>query len=176
MKSRSFLDAHALRHAFVGNALGRLVDVISEQGDTLLEAAGLSFPSRASSTMLLIEERGDLSIADITRELRQPHQLVAQRIDLLAEKGLVVRMADPSDGRRKILRLSSKGKKEAVILKERLQGAAIAFDEIFDEIGVNLSEAAEAASVALKHVSLGERINALNQKPRQKKNQRATTR
>ncbi len=176
MKPQPFIDAHALRHAFVGNALARLVDMIAEQGDALLNVAGLNIPSRAASTMLLIEERGDLSIADITRELHQPHQLVAQRIDLLAEEGLVVRVSDPSDGRRKILRLSSKGKKEAAIMKERLQGAAIAFDGIFDEIGVNLSEAAEAASVALERANLTERINAVNHKPRLKKNQRATTR
>lgn len=157
----AFVDTHPLSAAFLGYRLGRLYDLIARQGDEFMHSAGLSFPSRANSTIMLIDESENISVADITIELDQPHQLVAQRIELLMELGLVVKKPDPYDGRRKILILTKKGKQEVALLRQCLADAARAFSVLFDEIGVDLNELADCAKRELENTPLDERVNAV---------------
>ncbi len=155
----SFLSSHALSAAFLGYRSGRLLEILSDQGDRYLKNAGLSFPARANLTILLIDEGENISIADITNELKQPHQLVAQRVSLLIDRGLVSKLSDPQDGRRNILKLTKKGRKEVAILRERLEDAICAFDDLFAEIGVDLNLALEKAVAAFSAVPLEDRVS-----------------
>jgi DNA-binding MarR family transcriptional regulator len=153
----SFVDRHSEREAFLGNRLQRLVELIVEQGEALLCERGLSIRSTAASTLLLLAEKSDLSAADIARELQQPHQLVTQRVDALIDIGLVERRSDPRDGRRSVLAMTRKGRNEADILRVCLRDADQAFAAIFEEIGVNVSESADALAGALRRESLSAR-------------------
>lgn len=155
----SFLTTHSLSAAFLGYRSGRLLEILSDQGDIYLKNAGLSFPARANLTILLIDERENFSIADITNELKQPHQLVAQRVTLLIERGLVKKIADPQDGRRNILKLTKKGKKEVAILRDCLAGAISAFEKLFDDMGVDLNAVMEKAIAAFLEVPIEDRVN-----------------
>jgi hypothetical protein len=92
MSDTNFVDAHRLSAAFVANQLERLVEVIVTQGNDMLEAAGIRFPSRAVSTVLFVGENEPTSTADIARALAQPHQLATQRVDLLIQLGILERM------------------------------------------------------------------------------------
>ena len=156
-----FLDSHSLRTAFVANLLERLVDQIVGQGEELLREAGVEFPPRAASTVLLLGEHGRMSAADIARSLALPHQLVTQRIDLLIELGIVARIDDPKDARRKVVRLTAKGRKQLQKLQSRLVLAEAAFMALFKEIGCDLSAAALKAMEALNHSSLLARTKQL---------------
>ncbi|MEO1241838.1 MAG: MarR family transcriptional regulator [Pseudomonadota bacterium] len=155
----SFIDAHSLSDAFLGYRIGRLLDLISEQGDEYHHDAGLSFPARANSTIMVIDEHENVCVADITDELTLPHQLVAQRVELLVELGLVVKKPDPDDGRRKILKLTKKGKQEVVLLRRCLADAVHAFNILFDEIGVDLNKVSRLATDAFMNKPLSERIS-----------------
>jgi DNA-binding MarR family transcriptional regulator len=169
----SFIDSHALHDAFLGNQLSRLVDLIVDQGDELLRDAGLSFAARAASTILLVHERDKVSTADIARELHQPHQLATQRVETLIASGLLKRRNDPQDGRRKILSLTVKGTREAESLKLTLHQAQQAFQEVYDEVEVNLGAVALRAIEALNRNSLAARIKAADGEPgRQGKSKR----
>jgi DNA-binding MarR family transcriptional regulator len=159
-----FLDSHRLRGAFAANTLERLVSLIVEQGDALLRDAGLDFPSRAASTVLLLGERARISAADLAKELGQPHQLVTQRIDLLIDREIVSRADDPGDARRRILVLTSKGKRQFKALKARLTLAEAAFAALSAEIGCDLSRAARNAIAALERSSVVARVRALEQR------------
>jgi DNA-binding MarR family transcriptional regulator len=156
-----FLDSHPLRGAFVANALERLAGVIVEQGEDLLRDAGLTFPTRAASTVLLLGERARLSAADLAKALGQPHQLVTQRVDLLIELGIVSRAGDPGDARRRILVLTAKGKRQFERLKACLALAEAAFAALSAEIGCDLSGAASSAIAALVRSSVLDRVRAL---------------
>jgi len=160
MQVDSFVDDSCFGDAFVGNKLARLVDLIVDQGDALLKDAGLCFPSRAASTILLIDERVNLSAADIAMELSQPHQLATQRVEALTKLGLLERRNDPKDARRKTLSLTTKGKKEAALLKRTLNQAQQAFQNLYKEIEVNLGAVAIQSISALKKDSLSSRIEA----------------
>jgi DNA-binding MarR family transcriptional regulator len=158
-----FLDSHPLRGAFVANALERLVGLIVEQGEDVLRDAGLTFPSRAASTVLLLGERARLSAADLAKALGQPHQLVTQRVDLLIDLGIVSRAGDPGDARRRLLVLTAKGKRQFERLKARLALAESAFAALFAEIGCDLSGATATATAALGRSSLLDRVRALEE-------------
>lgn len=155
-----YVDSHPRPAAFLANQLHRLVDMIAEQGDDLLVSAGLSLPSRAVSSVLLIGERGRISAADIAKELKQPHQLVTQRIEILIELGLVRRIDDPSDGRRKILTLTRKGKNELQRLGTCLRDAERVFLDLYQEIECDLSAVTLRAMEVLSSRSIVDRIAA----------------
>lgn len=164
MSVTNFVDTHPLRGAFVANQLERLVDLIVLQGLTLLEDAGLVFPSRAVSAVLLIGEHGTLSAADIASALAQPHQLVTQRIELLIGLGVVERVTDPTDGRRKLIELTSFGRDQLKRLQARLVESEQAFSALFAEIQCDLPSIAKRAMDALERAPLLNRIQALNPK------------
>ena len=155
----NFVDTHPWREAFIANLLDRLVGQIVEQGEDLLADAGIVFPSRTVSSVLLIGERGAISTADIAKALSQPHQLVTQRIDLLIKLEVIERTDDPEDGRRKLLKLSPTGLDQYDRLQRRLTKASEAFASLFAEIECDLSAIAMRAMSALDHRSILERVH-----------------
>ena len=155
---KSFVDGAEWQDAFLGNQLARLVDLIADQGDALLREAGLSFPSRDASTILLISEKLAVSTADIARELQKPHQLATQRVEALMALGLIARRSDPNDARRKLLVLTARGKKEAVVLKATLKEATYALRDLHKEIELNLSAVVLRTINALSKKTLADRI------------------
>lgn len=160
MQTPHFTVTHPLKGAFVANRLGALVDLIALQGDLLLQDAGISIPSRAVSCVLLVGDEGQVSAADIAKALQQPHQLATQRVEALIKLGLLKRIDDPEDGRRKILTLSSKGKDQYARLKLRLAEAERAFLGLFAEIDCDLPAVVERALQALHRTPLLQRIQA----------------
>jgi DNA-binding MarR family transcriptional regulator len=156
----SFIDTHPLRGAFVANQLERLVELIVAQGEDLLQEAGVQVPPRAASIVLLIGEHGEIAVADIAKTLARPHQLVTQRVELLIELGVVKRLSDPADGRRKIVVLTAKGVEQHRRLKARLAQAKAAFATLFAEIGCDLPAVALRAMEALKRRPLLARVGA----------------
>jgi DNA-binding MarR family transcriptional regulator len=154
----AYVDSHPRHGAFLADQLRRLADLIVQQGDDLLLDAGLSLPSRAVSSVLLIEERGQISAADIAKELKQPHQLVTQRIEMLIMLGLVDRIGDPSDGRRKILELTGRGKKELRLLETCLREAEQVFLDLYQEIECDLSAVTLGALKVLSSKPILDRI------------------
>jgi DNA-binding MarR family transcriptional regulator len=168
-----FLDSHPLRGAFVANTLERLAGLIVEQGEDLLRDAGLTFPARAASTVLLLGERTRLSAADLARTLGQPHQLVTQRVNLLIELGIVSRADDSRDARRRILVLTARGKREFEGLKATLIRAEAAFTALFAEIGCNLPQVALSAIAALERLPVRDRVRTLDKEGGRSRNARA---
>lgn len=158
MQMRHFTETHALKGAFVANRLSALVDLIALQGDSLLQDAGVSIPSRAVSCVLLVGDQGQVSAADIAKALDQPHQLATQRIEALIQLGLLKRMEDPEDGRRKILALTARGKDQYARLNVRLAEAEQAFLGLFAEIECDLPAVLERALQALRSTPLLQRI------------------
>jgi len=130
------MDAHRLGPAFIAYQLERLAELIVAQGNDMLDAAGIIFPSRAVSTVLFIGKHQPTSTADIARALGQPHQVATQRVDLLIQLGIVERIDDPDDRCRKLLRLTRQGTAQFDVLTARLAKAGLAFEALSDELGL----------------------------------------
>jgi DNA-binding MarR family transcriptional regulator len=154
MSRASFIDTHELRDAFVANVLDRLVNQIVEQGDELLRGAGIVFPSRTASVVLLLGERSGLSVADVAKALSVPHQLATQRIGLLIDLDIACRIDDRLDARRKVLSLTPKGREQVLRLKSSLAQARRVFAALFTEIGCDLPDAALRTIDALDRSSI----------------------
>jgi DNA-binding MarR family transcriptional regulator len=133
----SYINTHALRGAFIAHQLQNLADLISEQGKMVLENA------------------------EIANALRQPHQLVTQRVEVLIALGTVERLDDPRDGRRKILRLTPQGAAQFVRMQDCLTKVARAFGDLFEEIGCDLPGSAQRVAQALEERSVHERVRSL---------------
>lgn len=159
MQIRHFTDTHALKGAFVANRLSALVDLIALQGDSLLQDAGVSIPARAVSCVLLVGDQGQVSAADIAKALQQPHQLATQRVEALIKLGLLKRIEDRNDGRRKILALTAKGNDQYTRLNVRLAEVEQAFLGLFAEIDCDLPAVLERTLQALRSTPLLERIH-----------------
>ncbi len=157
----NYVDDHPLSGAFVANQLIRLADMISDQGEALLMDARLSFPARAVSTVLLIGDRGAMTAADIAGTLEQPHQLVTQRVELLLNAGVIEKLTDQNDARRKILKLSPEGEAQFARLQMMLEKADKVFSVLFAEISCDLPEVIIRFSNALNNSPLLERSKDL---------------
>lgn len=149
------------RAAFLANMAGRLRDLICEEGIKLLEAEGLTTPVTDVSFMLYLGENNGASIAEIARAQGFSHQRVASRITFLEKHHLVSRTSDERDQRRKCIKLTEKGKAEAVLLEKVYRNAALALEVLFVEIEDDLMEKLHTTLNALTQVSLSERIRRL---------------
>jgi len=157
MKIAEFIDSNSLQHAFIANFLNQLADLISDQGEAFLAAGGIDLPSRATSAVLLIEELDECSVADLAKALDHPHQLVIQRVDVLVSLGLIKKVGDPNDGRRKILKLTTKGQQQLEGLKQKLGVAETIFRKLFAEIGCDIIDVLDRIKFELLETSLLER-------------------
>jgi len=160
--TRSHVDDHVFGEAFLANRMQRLVDLIVEQGNDMLESAGVFIPSRCVSALLLINERESVSVADMAAALCLPHQLVTQRVDLLEKLGVVRREVDPADTRRKNVTLTKAGQDQYCILDQQLKISAAAIERLQQEVGVELSPIILELIQALRRVPLKERMQEIN--------------
>ena len=162
MSDTSYLEGHAFRRAFLAHHLAQLADQISSQGEAFMEDAGLQFPSRAVSSVLVLGERGPMSAADIADALNQLHQVVTQRVDLLVSQGLVERVADPKDKRRKLLSLTLKGQVQYAQLRYALARADVAFTALDQEVECDLIDLISRISKAFDRASVLERTKEIS--------------
>lgn len=152
-----FLNAHPLRGAFLAHALEDVARLIVDQGDALLSAHGLDIPSRAVSTLIFIGDHGQTTTAEIAKALNQPHQLVAQRLELLSRAGLLERPTATLDRRRKPVALTALGAERVERLRLILARADRAFDALSTELGLDLAALPSRLTSALKARPLIER-------------------
>ncbi len=143
------LISDASERRFLGLKLQRLVDLLVDQGQELFAHHGARTPVRTASTFVVLSRHPGASLADIARELDQPHQLVAQRIHLMMKEGFVVRRDDPRDGRRKAYYLTKRGREEFARVERAIADGARAVEDLNDELGVDLFDIVERARRSL---------------------------
>jgi DNA-binding MarR family transcriptional regulator len=79
-------------------------------------------PSSAQAeTLGYIARKGSMSIAEMAALRQVKHQSMRLVIDQLQRQGLVARHADPADGRKQLIALTSMGK--ATVIRSRAQRA-----------------------------------------------------
>lgn len=158
MPQRSFVDSHAYFHAFVGNRLDRAVHRMNEQSGAVLSDSGFEMAPQSASCLLFIADNGEASAADIAAALNLPHQVVTQRLNALLDLKLVARHADPADGRRKVIRLTPRGKNEFNRLRVILEDAHAVYGDLNKELGVDISALMLRLMDSLEREPLAERL------------------
>ncbi|MEO0422774.1 MAG: hypothetical protein AAF184_10590 [Pseudomonadota bacterium] len=150
MTDHPFFLELPLSDAFVGARAQRLAELIGQQGDEFLQAAGVVIPARSVSTLLYLHHEGSASLVEIAKALRESHQLTAQRTSLLNSLGMISSRADENDGRRRVFSLTRKGKREAAKVQARCTQAIAVFDDLNRELASDLARTLDAAYDALR--------------------------
>lgn len=159
MSHRAFSYAQNLRPGFLAHMANRLDALICGQTEAMLQDAGVVTPVRSVSTMIYLRKCGPASLADIAAADRQSHQLVSSRVGPLEELGLVTRTIDKNDRRRKLLKLTAKGRADSKIIERVCEQIALGLDHLRHEINLDLMSAIEEAETRLKQMPIELRSN-----------------
>ena len=153
---------NALDHyapAFLGMMMSRVVDEIVAAGSATASAMAIDLPPRSMSIITLLAER-ERSVTEIAQAVGQTHAAVIKNMKPLAARGLVERLEDASDARRKPYGLSARGRETAAVLDHLLKAGAAAYRELFEEIGIDLYDAIQRTDEALQRQSMKQRMIA----------------
>ncbi len=150
-----------MRNAFLAHNARRLADLLVAQGTEMLQANGLRTPSSAVSTVLHLRDVEATTVTDLAKVFGHTHQMAAQRIAGLVERGLVERICNRNDRRSSLVSLTSAGRKEALQLANVVVRASAALDGLLREIGCDLTEAILTAERHLQRRPLLARMEEL---------------
>lgn len=156
--SKPFYYEYGYRAAFLASMAGRLRDQICVEADDIFKSNNISTPVNDVSYMLYLKQNGSSSIAELARAQDYSHQRVALRIDILEKLRLVTKVADDKDQRRKLIKLTTKGKKEMAFVQKMYSETAMAIEHLFKEVDVDLMEKISDVLDALKKRSLLDRL------------------
>lgn len=142
---------------FLARRISQLHDVLAEQGQEVMNEAGMDLDARLGSVFFLIATRPGLSVAELAEELGLSHQLATYRVKKLVETGLVSQERDPEDRTRSVLRPTDKADQMVEALRPVMRKLDQVYAQLFEELGVDLLDIATRAREALTTTSLLER-------------------
>jgi DNA-binding MarR family transcriptional regulator len=96
-------------NAGVGARLRRLSERIDRESNAVYAHLGLHFEQRWMGVLMLLDERGEMTVGELAEALRITQPSVSQTLRSLQAARIVSDKADRRDSRRRIQRLSPKG-------------------------------------------------------------------
>lgn len=144
--------------AFMAKRVFDLHLLILKQAEEVYSNKGICFPVAVSSVMLFLSSIDAASLAQISRAMGQPHQLIAQRIKILLKLALIEGQQDKNDKRRTLYKLTPLGKEQGQLLDEYCIEAAQAFNHLSAELDVDLHDILDKACKALEMTSFAQRF------------------
>jgi len=146
------------RPLFLGRKTEELGALIETQIAPIFLDFGIRIPVRSCSLMVVIEELGSASAADVSKQLGQSHQLVMQKLPALIRLGFLRDEPDPNDRRRKVLKLTRSGLGQMALLEKHAELIEQAYADLNEELGVDVYPIVVAAIKALEGRSLAQRV------------------
>ncbi|MGH6965825.1 MAG: MarR family winged helix-turn-helix transcriptional regulator [Phenylobacterium sp.] len=125
--------------AAIGARLRRLSERIDREADQVYRQLGIEFEQRWFGLLNVLAMSGPLSVGEIAETLGITHAAVSQTRASLQARGLVAADADPTDARRRALRLTADG--EALVA--RLRPTWEALNEVARELNREAGDAVE---------------------------------
>jgi len=107
----------------IGARMRRLIDLLAKDVGKIYTEHGLEFETKYFALFYLISRRGIISIMEIAEELSLTHPAIIHLAKGLEKKGYIESLKAPEDLRKRMLRLSKKGK-----------GALPAFEKVWTKI------------------------------------------
>ncbi len=93
--------------------------------------------------ILEIEGCRSAAISSLSASLGMDKSIVSRTVDTLVQRGLLIRLEDPEDRRRKTLALSAEGEKMAAWLNGQMNGT---YEELLTAIGPGTAQALAGAA------------------------------
>ena len=141
----------ALGGAAIGARLRRLAERIDRDATRIYAECGVKFEQRWLGVLDQLVLKGAMSVNELARVLAISHPSVSETRHSLVKAGLIIEQADPSDGRRRTLHLTAKGKALAAKLEPVWR--------VLDQVGLALNEEVGDAIAVLNRLD-----DALDQK------------
>lgn len=151
---------HRQGPAFLAHLLRRLADELVNGAAEWYPTANVSAPPRTISTLLALDEHGALGVTELAALLRQSHPLVIVWIKELSALSLVASGADPDDGRRTLVRLTGKGRRELANVRKALVTMEQASAELLALGGKRTWQALWAMELGCRERSFLQRLEA----------------
>lgn len=145
--------------AAIGARLRRLSDRIDREADRLYADFDIAFEQRWFGVVNQLSLNGEMTVGGLAAALGISHAAVSQIRSALIERGFVATDDHPTDARRRVLALSTKGRK----LVEKLTPLWRALNQAADDLDREAGRPVEALSrleAALDKKSLAERVRA----------------
>ena len=101
----------ALGELAIGARLRRMNDIFSRDVSRIYKDNGLDFETRYFILFYLISQRDGIGIMEIADELSLTHPGIIHLAKELEKKGFIESVRSPGDGRKRLLKLSKKGKR-----------------------------------------------------------------
>lgn len=151
----------SLGPAFLAHRLRRASETIVDGTSGFLGANGFAAPARSVSTLLLLKREGPAGVTGIAQRLRLSHPLIIKLTSALIAAGYAEQRADPRDNRRRLIALTPLGEAEVERLEHLLAVVERTLRALFEEIGVDLSEAIARFEAATDSVPVGKRLEQI---------------
>ncbi len=119
---------------------------------------GLILPVITSSTAVVLIQGETASLLDIARDLWIPHQLASQRVKALLKLNVICAYKDPHDKRKTNYQLTEFGIEQGNILMDKLDKADLVFEELNNELGLELKSLLNQLNKSFELTTLEQRI------------------
>lgn len=150
------------RGAFVGLRLRVVQQLIDKQGREVLDCYQIKVPPVCVSVLVQIAQSKKANVSEIIDALQLSRQTVLQRLKALESNALIFSEPGTHDRRHRIICLSPHGQREVKKLDLLIGNLDRVFDEIGQEVGVNLVTLFKQIENSLRQESLVERLSSLS--------------
>jgi DNA-binding MarR family transcriptional regulator/ribosomal protein S18 acetylase RimI-like enzyme len=143
-----------LGYLALSSRLKRLSEKLATCVAEVYQAEGIKFEPRWFPVFRLLADRGLMSVTDIAQAIGITHPAVNQIAAELEKAGLITAVADTTDRRKRMLKLTKKGNAICMQLQKIWQGLHASISDSVAESGADLVNAAAAMEKALNRQSL----------------------
>ncbi len=142
----------------LGTRIKNLGELLMKDMARIYKEQGVDFEPRWFTSFQLIIQKKEVSVTGIAYHLKQTHPAVVQVVNMLEKNGLIITTKDKLDKRKRLVRLSPKGKKMADELEPLWQKVKEAALELLMESEPGLLHNISSLEKALQSRSMYDRI------------------
>ncbi len=148
----------ALGELALASRLRRLGERLSHDASAVYSEMGIDFDPRWFTLFFALGRRSPQSPGDLAEQLGLTHTAIIQIAAQMTKHGLLEDRRDPKDERRRLLRLSRKGKIRLKMLEPIWEEIRAANAELLGESGATLLANVAAVEIALDAKPMAERV------------------
>lgn len=141
-----------------GMKIKRTTDLIATQGREAFWRTGIELDAKLTSILVTLYEGGAGTSSEISNATGLSRQLVEKRLRLLEKKAYIVSNIKPSDARKRLYSIGPARKAEIENVVKTMRDFEKVYEDLWQEIGVDLGEAMVKMEKALQSRPLLSRL------------------
>jgi len=147
-----------LGHLAFASRLKRLSERLQKDVSRVYEAQSIDFEARWFPVLYALREQPSMSVTGVAAALRLTHPAINQIAADMSKHGLISSSKDKKDERRRLLRLTAKGRKMITVLEPVWEEIQAANRELTRIVGNDLLKTLDRFEAALDEEGMYERV------------------